>query len=184
MLYTQDNVPRSPELDSKLKNLLYHDPEDDEWSDEENDKSKNGTSMASRAQILIDYVRKEKKLSYTGAYKYLKAKPEMLKQANISEKLFEKYDLSKVRGRDSYKKMLFMRLMDRCEYGIQFRSMLQEITGKMKETAMTTELVNNPVSEMVILFIIEHMKYELEVCRGKYGSKDDKSKLLKSENRI
>ena len=140
--------------------------------------------MSDRAQVLIEYIRKEKNMSYTGAYKYLKERPDMLKDANISEKLFEKYDLSKVRGRVGYKKMLFMRLIDRCEYGIQFRSILQQLTDTVKEKAMTTELVNNPVPEMINLFIMEHMKYEIEVCHGKYKDKDDKTKLLKAELRI
>ena len=167
-------------MESQLSNL-FHDS-DEESSDEDKEKSNNGVNMANRAQLLIEYVRKKYKKSYHGAYKFLKENPKWLEKANISQKLFEKYDLLKVRGRDSYKKMIYMRLIDRCEYGIQFRSILQTATGKVKETAITQDLVNNPVAEMVNLFIMEHMKYELEVCHGKYGKKDDKTKLLKHEN--
>ena len=47
-------------MDPQLSNL-FHDSEEEDWSDEEKDKSKSGVNMANRAQLLIEYIRKMSK---------------------------------------------------------------------------------------------------------------------------
>ena len=149
-------MARSPALDKQLENLL--DNEEDHWSDQDDDKKKTGVDMAMRAQVMIEYIRKSRGISYQAAYRYLKDRPEMLKKAQISEQLFEKYDLSKMRGRNSYKRMIFSRLINRCEYQYQINTMLVATTGCKKENKITEWLTNNPLSELMHLFIL-HMKF-------------------------
>ena len=71
-------MERSPELDKKLANLLEN--EEDHWSDQEDDKKKTGVDMAMGAQVMIEYIRKDRGISYQAAYRYLKDHPELLKK--------------------------------------------------------------------------------------------------------
>ena len=133
---------------------------------------------------MIEYVQRKHGISYQSAYQHILAnKKKYLHSANIPETIFKNFDLSTDKGRERYKRMIYSKLMNKCQYKVQLKTLLAQATGETAMEKVAKELVNNPLSEMLELFILYNMKYEMEVCMNKYKDKG-KNDVMKHQFKI
>ena len=153
-------------------------------SDDDSRLAKGGKTVAEKAGKLIELVQRQKGISYQRAYEHiLQNKEKYLLKANIPELIFKNFDLESDKGRDRYKRMIYSRMMNKCQYKVQLKTMLAQATGETALEKVAKELVNNPMTEMLELFIMYNMKYEMEVCKNKYKSKGT-VEYLKHQNKV